>query len=53
MDEKWIKKSKGAIATSHGRGIIRASEGATKSTKKDRWIVRAGYGRSSLKSSGF
>ena len=46
----YILAGKGAIATSHRRGInkkgkwiIRAGEGATKSTRKGREIVRAGY----------
>ena len=34
-----------------GRQIIRAGEGATKSTRQGRGIVRAGYGHHSLNSS--
>ena len=37
-------KGKGAIATSHGRGLIRAGEGATKATRIGRAIIRAGFG---------
>ena len=45
-----ILSGKGVIATSHrrginkkGKGIIRAGEGATKSKRQVRGIVRAGY----------
>ena len=36
-----------------GKGIVRASEGTTKSTRKGRGIARAGYGHRSLNSSDF
>ena len=46
-----ILAGKGAIATSHGRGInkkgqgiVRAEEGVIKSTRQGQGIVRAGYG---------
>ena len=34
-----------------GQGIVRAGEGAAKSTKQSQGIVRAGYGHRSLNSS--
>ena len=40
---------RGATATSHGRGIIRAGKGAKKSTRQGKGIVRAGYGHRSSK----
>ena len=36
-----------------GKGIVRASEGTTKSTRKGPGIARAGYGHHSLNSSDF
>ena len=45
--------NKVAISTSDGRGIIKAGERTTKSTRKGRGIVRAGYGRRSLNSLDF
>ena len=54
-----IPAGKGTIAASHkkrinkkGKRIIREGEGSTKSLRKGRGIVRAGYGRS-LNSSDF
>ena len=43
------RKGKGAITTSQGPGIIRAGEGARKSTTQGKGIVRAGYGHRSSK----
>ena len=46
-----ILAGKGAIATSQRRGVIRAEEGAKKSTRQGERIVRAGYGRPSSSAS--
>ena len=48
-----ILADKGTLVTIHGRRIIRAGEGTTKSTRKVQGIVKAGYDSRTLNSSDF